>query len=164
MCKAPTLRDTEQNASIFGHKGKASQSASISNKLDDVHPPRYYGMPDTPNERLVTALQTALDVAGGMDPYLTDSCSPASEAASALGRATEEADWGSLHASGKTSAPSRHATHLGPASLSANSSLGLAVFRFSNVWTTDVVEAKTLAMFAYMMRARRVMEIGMFTG
>jgi hypothetical protein len=39
-----------------------------------------------------------------------------------------------------------------------------AVFRFSNCWTTDVVEAKTLAMFAYMLKATRVMEIGMFTG
>jgi len=38
------------------------------------------------------------------------------------------------------------------------------VFRFSNVWTTDLVEAKTLAMFAYMLKAKRVMEIGMFTG
>jgi len=97
-------------------------------------------MPDTPNERLVTALQTALDVAGGMDPYLTEMVSPASDATTKLGRATEEADWGALHASGKT------------------------MFRFSNVWTTDVVEAKTLAMFAYMLKATRVMEIGMFTG
>ena len=38
------------------------------------------------------------------------------------------------------------------------------MFRFSNAWTTDVVEAKTLAMFAYMLRARRVVEVGMFTG
>jgi NAD(P)-dependent dehydrogenase (short-subunit alcohol dehydrogenase family)/predicted O-methyltransferase YrrM len=38
------------------------------------------------------------------------------------------------------------------------------MFRFSNAWTTDVVEAKTLAMFAYMLKAKRVMEIGMFTG
>ena len=26
------------------------------------------------------------------------------------------------------------------------------MFRFSNAWTTDLVEAKTLAMFAYMLR------------
>ena len=38
------------------------------------------------------------------------------------------------------------------------------MFRFSNAWTTDVVEAKTLAMFAYMLKAKRVLEIGMFTG
>ena len=41
---------------------------------------------------------------------------------------------------------------------------GKTMFRFSNAWTTDVVEAKTLAMFAYMLKAKRVMEIGMFTG
>merc|ERR1719267_174390 len=75
-----------------------------------------------------------------MDRYLSDMVSPASEAAKALGDATETAPWGELYENGKT------------------------MFRFSNVWTTDVVEAKTLAMFAYMMRARRVMEIGMFTG
>ena len=66
--------------------------------------------------------------------------SPASEATKALGDATANAPWGALHDSGKT------------------------MFRFSSVWTTDVVEAKTLAMFAYMLKARRVMEIGMFTG
>ena len=66
--------------------------------------------------------------------------SPATEAAEALGEATTNAPWGELHASGKT------------------------MFRFSNAWTTDLVEAKTLAMFAYMLKARKVMEIGMFTG
>ena len=66
--------------------------------------------------------------------------SPESDAAKALGEATSNAEWGALYESGKT------------------------MFRFSSVWTTDVVEAKTLAMFAYMLKARRVMEIGMFTG
>ena len=71
---------------------------------------------------------------------VSEMCSPASEAATALGHATETAPWGELHMQGKT------------------------MFRFSNAWTTDVVEAKTLAMFAYMLKAKRVMEIGMFTG
>ena len=96
-------------------------------------------MPDTPNERLVTVLQEALDVAGGMDKYLTEVCPPASDAATTLGKATEDADWGSMYEAGKT------------------------MFRFSNAWTTDLVEAKTLAMFAYMLKAKRVMEIGMPT-
>jgi caffeoyl-CoA O-methyltransferase len=82
----------------------------------------------------------ALDIAAGQEEYLAKMTSPASKAAEALGEATSTAPWGELHDQGKT------------------------MFRFSNVWTTDVVEAKTLAMFAYMMRARRVMEIGMFTG
>ena len=82
----------------------------------------------------------ALNVAEGQDEYLVKMTTPASAAAHALGEATETAPWDALHTSGKT------------------------MFRFSNAWTTDVVEAKTLAMFAYMTRARRVMEIGMFTG
>ena len=75
-----------------------------------------------------------------MDRYLGEMCSPASKACEELGHATETAPWGELHMQGKT------------------------MFRFSNAWTTDVVEAKTLAMFAYMLKAKRVMEIGMFTG
>ena len=85
---------------------------------------------DTPNERLVDVLREALDIAEGQDDYLLDNCTPASEAAEALGEATATAPWAELHASGKT------------------------MFRFSNAWTTDLVEAKTLAMFAYMLRAR----------
>merc|ERR1712166_1173658 len=75
-----------------------------------------------------------------MDPYLLEVCTPASDACNTLGNATETADWGAMYEAGKT------------------------MFRFSNAWTTDLVEAKTLAMFAYMLKARRVMEIGMFTG
>ena len=82
----------------------------------------------------------ALDVASGQDEYLTKMTTPASDEAKALGDATSVAPWAELHASGQT------------------------MFRFSNAWTTDAVEAKTLAMFAYMLRAKKVMEIGMFTG
>ena len=82
----------------------------------------------------------ALNVAEGQDEYLAKMTTPASAASQALGKATATAPWDELHKAGKT------------------------MFRFSNAWTTDVVEAKTLAMFAYMMRAQRVMEIGMFTG
>ena len=89
---------------------------------------------------LCTCVGEALDVAQGQDQYLTKMCTPPSDAAKALGEATETAPWAELHATGKT------------------------MFRFSNAWTTDLVEAKTLAMFAYMLKARRVMEIGMFTG
>ena len=138
MCRAE-----EQNASVFGHKATVSLEAtghSPPAAADIVNQPRYTGMPDTPNERLTTVLQEALDVAAGQDLYLSNMCSPASNAATALGKATETAPWSDLYDSGKT------------------------MFRFSNAWTTDVVEAKTLAMFAYMLRAKRVMEIGMFTG
>ena len=82
----------------------------------------------------------ALNVAEGQDTYLSKMTTPASAACKALGEATETAPWSELYASGKT------------------------MFRFSNAWTTDLVEAKTLAMFAYMLKARRVLEVGMFTG
>jgi len=106
-CTAPSASAEEQNASIFGHKGKA-HDATVAPVIADEHPPRYRGMPDTPNERLVTVLQEALDVAGGMDKYLTEVCSPASDATHALGKATEDADWSSLYEAGKTSAPAAH--------------------------------------------------------
>ena len=152
----------EQNASIFGHKGKGDAKIDMP-VIPDEHPTRYRSMPDTPNERLVTVLQEALDVAGSMDPYLTEMCSPASKPAEELGKATETADWGGLWSEGKTSellrardgqqrelacpTHSRHC-HASPGTECSvvMCCMGAAVFRFSNVWTTDVVEAKTLAM------------------
>lgn len=106
-CTAPALAE-EQNASIFGHKGKNEDTDISAPVIKDEHPTRYRGMPDTPNERLVTVLQEALDVAGGMDEYLTEVCTPASEAAHALGKATEDADWSGLYEAGKTSEPHPH--------------------------------------------------------
>jgi len=111
MCRSPSAtmnRAVEQNASIFGHKGSNKDAAMTMPDIADEHPPRYRGMPDTPNERLVTVLQEALDVAGGLDPYLTEMCSPASKAAEGLGKATEQADWGALYSAGKTSALHSH--------------------------------------------------------
>ena len=162
-------RAEEQNASVFGKDAKAVVLTDDKPAKPLENQPRFNGMADTPNERLTTVLRAhltrtattpsagrtsrthpptrtltlaeeALDIAGGQDRYLSDMVSPASEAAKALGDATETAPWGDLHEQGKT------------------------MFRFSNAWTTDVVEAKTLAMFAYMLKAKRVMEIGMFTG
>merc|ERR1719454_2714714 len=127
-------RAAEQNASVFGH-GVTKPIMAI-----DLAPATPATIPDTPNERLTTVLREALDISAGQDEYLTKMTSPATDAAKALGTATANAPWGELHDSGKT------------------------MFRFSSVWTTDVVEAKTLAMFAYMLKARRVLEIGMFTG
>lgn len=131
MCRAD-----EQNASVFGHKGKpASTTIQV---MSDNAPPRKVA--DTPTERLADLMREASALTEGQDAYLTKMTSPPSEACKALGLATETAPWGELHASGQT------------------------MFRFSSAWTTDNVEAKTLAMFAYMLKARRVLEVGMFTG
>jgi len=133
-------RVVEQLASVFGKHARENAISCDRDEQADEHPKRFRSQADTPNERLVTVLQEALDVAGSLDPYLLQNVSPASSAANALGEATEKAPWSQLHDAGKT------------------------MFRFSSVWTTDLVEAKTLAMFAYMIKAQRVMEIGMFTG
>ena len=130
MCRAD-----EQNASVFGHKGKPAPTVQV---MPDNAPPRKIA--DTPTERLAELMREASALTEGQDAYLTKMTSPPSEACKALGEATETAPWGELHASGQT------------------------MFRFSSAWTTDNVEAKTLAMFAYMLKARRVLEVGMFTG
>ena len=97
-------------------------------------------MPDTPQERLQALLHEAKALVDGSESYLLDCTSAPSAAADALERKTRTADWPKLHRAGET------------------------LFEFSERWTTDVVEAKTLAMFAAMMKATRVLEIGMFTG
>jgi len=130
-------RAEEQSASVFGHDGKLAALRLAAN-VEAVNDKQK--VPDTPNERLVDVLREALDVASGQEEYLVEMTSPPSAAAKALGEATETAAWDELYAGSKT------------------------MFRFSQAWTTDVVEAKALAMFAYMMKAKRVMEIGMFTG
>ena len=92
-------RKSEQDDSVYGADGRAA--AAIVKKIDTAkkidNQPRFRGMADTPNERLTTVLQEALDIAGGMDRYLTEVCSPATDAAAQLGRATETAPWGELH-------------------------------------------------------------------
>lgn len=128
MCRAQ-----EQFASVFGHKKGVVPTIQ-------PEPSVKRAIVDTPNERLADVLREACNIAEGQDAYLTKMTSPPSEACAALGKATENANWGELHASGQT------------------------MFRFSSAWTTDNVEAKTLAMFAYMLKAKRVLEIGMFTG
>ena len=113
-------RKSEQDDSVYGADGRAA--AAIVKKIDTAkkidNQPRFRGMADTPNERLTTVLQEALDIAGGMDRYLTEVCSPATDAAAQLGRATETAPWGELHVRRhrRPPLPTRvlPATHRGP--------------------------------------------------
>jgi hypothetical protein len=116
-------RKSEQDDSVYGADGRAA--AAIVKKIDTAkkidNQPRFRGMADTPNERLTTVLQEALDIAGGMDRYLTEVCSPATDAAAQLGRATETAPWGELHVRRRCPPPLPRAratpppaTHRGP--------------------------------------------------
>ena len=50
-------RAAEQHASIFGHAGEAEAAAADTPSKPVQNQPRFSGMPDTPNERLVTVLQ-----------------------------------------------------------------------------------------------------------
>ena len=157
-------RKSEQDDSVYGADGRAA--AAIVKKIDTAkkidNQPRFRGMADTPNERLTTVLQEALDIAGGMDRYLTEVCSPATDAAAQLGRATETAPWGESTQRRRPPPLPRGMLPRHSPSPRAAQDAGRRCSA-SNAWTTDVVEG-TLAMFAYMLKAKRVMEIGMFTG
>merc|ERR1712194_171015 len=74
------------------------------------------------------------------ETYLKECTSKPSKEAEFLEKETRQADWVNLSETGET------------------------MFEFSERWTTDVVEAKMLGMFAYMLKAKRVLEVGMFTG
>lgn len=126
-----------QTGSVYGCRGKSEMSEHELPKLLE----RIEDMiPDTPNERLRNLIDEASALIHAGDDYLQECTSPPSDAASALEHKTRSANWKSLYESGET------------------------LFEFSERWTTDVVEAKTLAMFASMMKAQRVLEVGMFTG
>jgi len=131
----------EQNASVYG-KGatKSMLSTDVDVAAPDTFPPRFTSKPDTPMERLVCVLQEAMDVAGGMDPALRANTSPDSAECAELRNKTCTAPWSQLWDEGKT------------------------MFPFSDVWSTDVVEGQTLKMFCAMCKAKRVLEVGMFTG
>lgn len=131
-------KSSEQQNSVYGVRGAGAKT--IDGEAITTMSNIDAAIPDTPNERLRNLLDEAAALAHGTDDYLMKCTSPPSEAAKALEAKTFEADWKTLFKNGET------------------------MFEFSSRWTTDVVEAKTLAMFAYMLRAQRVVEVGMFTG
>ena len=69
MCRAD-----EQNASVFGHKGKPAPTVQV---MPDNAPPRKIG--DTPTERLAELMREASALTEGQDAYLTKMTSPPSE-------------------------------------------------------------------------------------
>lgn len=128
----------EQNDSITGVR-------KDTYKVEDVPLPTNLSrvetmIPDTPNERLQNLLQEASALCTESETYLKHCTSKPSKETDALERKTRSEDWTALSKNGET------------------------MFEFSERWTTDVVEAKILGMFAYMLKAKRVLEVGMFTG
>uniref|UniRef100_A0A8C2YVI5 D-arabinitol 2-dehydrogenase [ribulose-forming] n=1 Tax=Cyclopterus lumpus TaxID=8103 RepID=A0A8C2YVI5_CYCLU len=91
-------------------------------------------------EELTHQLQKALDIASGLDDYLEKMSSQESEPLAELYKKTISHDWDQVHKEGKT------------------------MFRLPKECITGHVEGQTLKMLIHMSQAKRVLEIGMFTG
>ncbi|XP_052456004.1 uncharacterized protein LOC128015849 isoform X1 [Carassius gibelio] len=85
-------------------------------------------------------LQKALDLASGLDGYLEQMSSQESEPLAELYRKSIFHDWNKVHEDGKT------------------------FFRLPITCITGQVEGQVLKMLVHMSKAKRVLEIGMFTG
>ncbi|XP_061583900.1 uncharacterized protein zgc:113054 [Cololabis saira] len=91
-------------------------------------------------EELKTHLQRALDIASGLDDYLEEMATPESEPLAELYEKTVSHDWDQVYKEGKT------------------------MFRLPKECITGHVEGQTLKMLIHMSQAKRVLEVGMFTG
>uniref|UniRef100_A0A672I1N7 D-arabinitol 2-dehydrogenase [ribulose-forming] n=1 Tax=Salarias fasciatus TaxID=181472 RepID=A0A672I1N7_SALFA len=91
-------------------------------------------------EELSSLLQKALDMTRGLDDYLGKMSARESEPLAELYRKTVTHDWDQVHKDGKT------------------------MFRLPKECITGHVEGQTLKMLVHLSRAKRVLEIGMFTG
>ncbi|XP_072238935.1 uncharacterized protein [Leuresthes tenuis] len=91
-------------------------------------------------EDLKSHLQKALDIASGLDDYLEKMTTQESQPLAELYKKTVSHDWDQVYQEGKT------------------------MFRLPKECITGHVEGQTLKMLIHMSQARRVLEIGMFTG
>uniref|UniRef100_A0A3Q3T2A7 D-arabinitol 2-dehydrogenase [ribulose-forming] n=1 Tax=Mastacembelus armatus TaxID=205130 RepID=A0A3Q3T2A7_9TELE len=91
-------------------------------------------------DNLTNNLQKALDIASGLDDYLEKMTTEESEPLAELFKKTSSHDWDQVHKEGKTK------------------------FRLPKECITGHVEGQTLKMLIHMIQAKRVLEIGMFTG
>ncbi|XP_024237707.1 uncharacterized protein zgc:113054 isoform X1 [Oncorhynchus tshawytscha] len=91
-------------------------------------------------EELRVNLQKALDIACGLDGYLEKMSSQESAPLAELYQKTMEHDWDKVFEEGKTQ------------------------FRLPKECITGHVEGQTLKMLVHMSKAKRILEIGMFTG
>lgn len=89
---------------------------------------------------LATAIRKAYDLAAGMEPYLNDYSTGESPALAALAAKTASEDWSKRFSDGEL------------------------VRQLEQEMLSGHVEGQTLKMFVYMTGAKRILEIGMFTG
>ncbi|XP_034546163.1 uncharacterized protein zgc:113054 [Notolabrus celidotus] len=95
---------------------------------------------DNVPKELTHYLQKALDIAGGLDVYLDEMSTQESEPLAELYKKTICHDWDQVHKEGKT------------------------MFKLPKECITGCVEGQTLKMLVHITHAKRVLEVGMFTG
>ncbi len=89
---------------------------------------------------VMTSLQKVLDLAGGIDPYLEECTTPESPALAALAQKTAAEDWSKRFSDKET------------------------VRQLEQEMLSGHIEGQTLKLFVYMTGAKRILEVGMFTG
>jgi caffeoyl-CoA O-methyltransferase len=89
---------------------------------------------------VMTSLQKVLDLAGGIDPYLEQCTTPESPALAALAQKTAVEDWSKRFSDRET------------------------IRQLEQEMLSGHIEGQTLKLFVYMTGAKRILEIGMFTG
>ncbi len=89
---------------------------------------------------LMASLQQVLNLAAGIDPYLEQCTTPESPALAALARKTAAEDWSQRFSDKET------------------------VRQLEQEMLSGHIEGQTLKLFVYMTGAKRILEVGMFTG
>ena len=89
---------------------------------------------------LMASLQQARALAAGIDPYLSECTTPESSALASLARKTAAEDWSKRFSDGET------------------------VRQLEQEMLSGHIEGQTLKLFVHMTGAKRILEIGMFTG
>jgi len=89
---------------------------------------------------LMASIQQVFDLAGGIDPYLEECTTSESPALAALAQKTATEDWSKRFSDGET------------------------VRQLEQEMLSGHIEGQTLKLFVYMTGAKRILEVGMFTG
>ncbi|MGK7874820.1 MAG: O-methyltransferase [Xenococcaceae cyanobacterium] len=89
---------------------------------------------------LLASVQQAFNLAAGIDPYLEECTTSESPALAALARKTATEDWSKRFCDGET------------------------VRQLEQEMLSGHIEGQTLKLFVYMSGAKRILEVGMFTG
>jgi len=92
------------------------------------------------SSQLQSAIESAFELGAGLDPYLEEITTQESEALANLDRKTREEDWSQSFSDGET------------------------VRRLEQEMLSGHIEGQMLKMFVHMTGAKRILEVGMFTG